>query len=75
MLLNFTMLPNGQYRDSEGHVGTLQVSGAGGRITFRGGNLDGFLPAGFYAVYYAPQGRPTVSFRNSSGNEVQFCQR
>ena len=73
MLLNFSVLPNNQYRDSEGHVGSLQVAG-NGRVTFRGGNLDGFMPAGFYAVYYTPQGRPTISFRNSGGSEVQFCQ-
>lgn len=74
MLLNFTVLGGNQYRDSEGHTGALALD-ARGRMTFRGGNLDGFLPAGFYAVYYAPGGRPTVSFRSSSGSEVTFCQR
>lgn len=73
-LLNFTVLGNNQYRDSEGHTGTMRVD-ANGRVTFRGGNLDGFLPAGFYAVYHKPQGRPTVSFRNSGGSEAQYCEK
>lgn len=73
LLLNFTALAGGQYRDNQGAVGSMTV-GAGGRVTFRGGLLDGFMPAGFYAVYYSPGGRPTVSFRNSGGGEVQFCQ-
>jgi hypothetical protein len=73
-LLNFTILNGSQYRDSQGATGAFQ-SGASSRITWRGGNLDGFLPAGFYTVYYAPQGRPTVSFRSTSGAEVTFCQK
>ncbi len=73
MLLNFTALAGNQYRDNQGAMGTMTVGG-NGRVTFRGGLLDGFMPAGFYATYIA-QPRPKVSFRNSSGNEVQFCQR
>ena len=73
LLLNFTALANGGYRDSEGKMGTISVD-ANGRVTFRGGTLDGFMPSGFYAVYHAPQGRPTVSFRNSGGSEAQYCE-
>jgi hypothetical protein len=74
-LLNFSVIGNGQYRDAEGHKGSFQVDANSGRMAFRGGKLDGFLPAGYYAMYHAPHGRPTVSFRNSSGMEVQFCQK
>ncbi len=73
-LLNFTILNGSQYRDSNGATGSYQASAAS-RITWHGGNLDGFLPSGFYTVYYAPQGRPTVSFRGTSGAEVTFCQK
>jgi hypothetical protein len=74
MLLNFTIRSGSQYIGSDGKPGAYSL-GAGGRITFRGGALDGVLPAGFYTVYYAPQGLPTVSFRNSGGSEVSFCQK
>ena len=74
MLLNFTSMGNGQYRGSNGHPGTMSVDGSG-RVAFQGGSLDGFLPRGYYAVYHAPGGRPTVSFRNSGGSEIQYCQR
>ncbi|MDP8979536.1 MAG: hypothetical protein M3O35_02975 [Acidobacteriota bacterium] len=74
MLLNFTIRTPGQYIGSDGKPGAYSL-GAGGRITFHGGALDGVLPAGFYTVYYSPQGRPTVSFRNSGGSEVSFCQK
>lgn len=73
-LLNFTALGNNQYRDSQGHVGSMVVA-SNGRVEIRGGNLDGVLPDGYYAVYYAPQGRATLSFRNSSDSEVQYCQK
>jgi hypothetical protein len=33
------------------------------------------LPTGFYAVYHAPQGLPTMSIRNAGGNEAAFCQK
>ena len=74
-LLNFTALGNRQYRDAEGHIGAMNIDPATGRVTFRGGNLDGFLPAGFSAVYHAPKGHPTLSFRNSGGSEIQFCEK
>ena len=73
MLMNFSILDGSRYKDSEGKSGTYSVD-ANSRITYHGGTLDGVMPRGFYAVYYVPQGRPTVSFRNSGGSEVQFCQ-
>jgi len=73
-LLNFTALGNNQYRDSQGHEGSMSVA-SNGRVTIRGGNLDGFLPEGYYAEYYAPRGRATLSFRNSSDHEVQYCEK
>jgi len=74
MLLNFSVLSANQYRDSEGKTGAFTIDPSNGRMAFKGGSLDGFLPAGFYAMYHTPQGRPTVSFRNSGGSEVTFCQ-
>jgi hypothetical protein len=74
-LLNFTVLANNQYRDADGTTNSFAVDASNGRITFKGGLLSSFLPPGFYYVYYAPQGRPTVSFRNSGGTEVTFCQK
>lgn len=74
-LMNFKALGNGQYRDNEGHLGKLSVNASDGHVMFNGGNLDGFEAMGYRAVYSAPGGRPTVSFRNSGGSEVQFCQR
>ena len=74
LLMNFTTRAPGQYVGSDGKPGTYTMD-ANGRVTFHGGALDGILPAGFYAVYYEPQGLPTVSFRNSGGTEVEFCQK
>jgi hypothetical protein len=73
MLMNFTVRPAAQYTDSEGKTGTYAVD-ASGRIAFRGGMLDGVLPNGFYGVYLVDHGRPKVSFRNASGNEVTNCE-
>ena len=72
MLMNFRITSATQYVDSEGKSGTYAVNG--GRIVFRGGLLDGVLPAGFYSTYEMVQGRPKVSFRNSGGSEVQYCE-
>jgi hypothetical protein len=74
LLLNFTILENNQYRDHNGTAGTYRMD-SNARMTFQGGNLDRLLPAGSYYLYHSPQGRPTVSFRNSGGSEVTFCQR
>lgn len=71
--MNFTVLPNNQYRDSAGKVGSLTVA-ADGRVTFKGGLLDGALPSGFYTIYHKPNGHPTFSFRSGRGSEAQFCE-
>jgi hypothetical protein len=75
MGMNFTVKPGGRYVDSEGRAGTYHFDAPSQRITFKGGILDGVLGTGFYAIYYAPNGRPTVSFRNKKGDEDQFCER
>lgn len=72
--LNFTILPGGQYLDADGKRGSFTVDAAM-RMVFRGGALDGALPAGVTAVYHEPQGRPTVSFRGRDNGEISFCQR
>jgi hypothetical protein len=33
------------------------------------------MPAGFFAIYHEPQGRPTVSFRSERNSEAAFCQK
>ncbi len=73
-MMNFTILAGGKYKDSNGAQGTFAV-GAGGAIQFHGGLLDGGIPAGMHAVYYEPQGRPTVSIRGADNGEAMFCQR
>ena len=74
MLMNFSILNGSQYKDSNGKTGSYSLDG-NSRISFHGGSLDGAMPAGYYGVYYAPQGRPTVSYRSQrSGAEVTFCQ-
>lgn len=75
MLLNFTVTGAGRYRDAEGKNGAFTFDSTTARITFRGGLLDGFMPAGFFSMYVVSQGRPRVSFRNSGGSEVTFCER
>lgn len=74
MLLNFTVRSASQYTGSDGKPGSFSVD-ANGRITFKGGALDGAMPSGFYAVYYEPEGLPTVSFRSPRGTEASFCQK
>jgi hypothetical protein len=75
LTLNFSIRGPGQYAGSNGQAGSFSFDPGSQRIAFRGGSLDGVMPAGFYAIYYAPQGRPTVSFRNSGGSEAAFCQK
>ena len=75
LTLNFTIAGGNRYTGYNGSQGTFSFDAGSTRITFRGGSLDGVLPAGFYAIYHTPQGRPTVSFRNVSGNEAAFCQK
>jgi hypothetical protein len=74
MLLNFKITGAGQYTGSDGKAGTFSVDSNTGRVKFKGGALDGVMPAGFYAVYHVPQGRPTVSFYGTSGSEASYCQ-
>lgn len=73
--MNFSIRSATQYIGSDGKPGTFSFNPSSTLITFSGGALDGIMPAGFKAVYYAPQGRPTVSFRGPSGGEASFCQR
>jgi hypothetical protein len=75
LTLNFTIRAGGQYVDAEGKAGTFSVNAANSRVNFRGGVLDGEIPAGMYAMYYEPQGRPTLSIRNKDGDEVVACQK
>jgi len=74
MTLNFSVGSGNQYTGYNGSAGTFSFDAASQRIIFKGGSLDGVMPQGFYAIYHAPQGRPTVSFRNAGGSEVAFCQ-
>ena len=74
-LLNFKVVGSGQYTSPEGERGAFSFDAASGRITFKGGHLDGAMPDGFVAVYHEPGGRPTVSFRSARGSEASFCER
>lgn len=72
MGMNFRVTGPGSYRNDSG-PGRLAV-GAGGRLTLTGPMLES-MPTGFIAVYHAPGGRPTVSFRSPRGAEAAFCER
>jgi len=72
--LNFTIRSGGQYLDNQGKAGTFTVD-ANARVTFHGGAVPGSIPDGMYAAYYEPQGRPTVSIRNATGDEAVACQK
>lgn len=74
MLMNFTIRSATQYTGSDNKPGTYSFDANSGRITFRGGSLDGAMPDGFYAIYHEPRGVPTVSFRSPRGSEAAFCQ-
>jgi hypothetical protein len=75
LTLNFTVTGASKYTGYNGSAGSFTYDAASTRITFKGGSLDGVMPTGFYAIYYAPGGRPTVSFRSASGSEAAFCQK
>lgn len=75
LLMNFSIRSSSQYTGSDGKPGTYSLDAATGRVTFTGGALDGVMPQGFFALYHAPQGRPTVSFRGRSGSEAAFCEK
>ena len=75
MMLNFTVQPGSQYVDSQGKRGSFSIDPATSRVTFRGGLLDGGIPAGMYAVYHERNGRPTLSLRGRDGGESAFCEK
>lgn len=74
-LLNLTVRQGGQYSGSDGKPGAFLFDPKTGRITFKGGYLDGIMPPGFYALFVDKNGVPTVSFRNPHGLEASYCQR
>src|SRR5581483_5902059 len=67
--LNFKLQGNGRYVDSANHTGTWSYDAASSAIRFRGGALDGQAP-----IYRVPNGKPTASFRNNTGDEISFCE-
>jgi hypothetical protein len=73
MLMNFQVTGGNSYT-GQGRAGSYAMDGTG-RVTFRGGNLDGVMPPGFYARYHTPGGRSTVSFMSPRGAESGFCQK
>ena len=75
LLLNFSIRSATEYRDSDNRPGTYTYDSKTGRITFKGGGLDGVMPRNFYSIYHEPKGRPTVSFRNPQGSEASYCER
>jgi hypothetical protein len=79
MLMNFTILDATHYAGfDDGVAGTFSIDAATSRITFKGGSLDGVMPDGFYSIYRAVQGRPTVSFMSpghSTDIEITLCQK
>ena len=72
LLMNFTVTGPGVYRKTNG-AGTFKV-GPGGKLAVTGPMMEE-MPDGFSAVYHAPGGKPTVSFRGRSGSEAAFCER
>jgi hypothetical protein len=74
MLLNFSIKSATEYAGSNGKAGSYAYDGASGKITFKGGSLDGAMPEGYTNIYHEPKGRPTVSFRSPRGAEASFCQ-
>jgi hypothetical protein len=65
-LQDFT-LKDGIYIDASGVTGSVIISG--GKLRFRGGNLDG------RTGIYNGGNPPTISFYNADGEEVLLCQR
>jgi hypothetical protein len=72
--MNFTVTGPGAYVGTDGKRGTFALD-ANSHVTFHGGAMDGALPDGFFALYHAPQGRPTLSIQSPRGAEAVFCQR
>ena len=75
LLMNFTVKSANQYLDSDQKAGGYQYDARTGKVTFKGGGLDGAMPDGFVAIYHVPKGRPTVSFRSPRGSEAAFCEK
>jgi hypothetical protein len=75
LLLNFKVTGKDRYSDADGkQQGSFAYNPANGAITFKGGHLDGVMPAGFTSVYHENKKRPTVSFRSGRGAEASFCE-
>ena len=75
LLMNFTIKDGTRYTDSEGKPGTYSYDASSGKIAFKGGMLDGVMPAGFTSIYHEPKGKPTVSYRSGRGAEAAFCEK
>ena len=75
MLLNLQVTGSGSYRSPEGQKGAFSYDTRTGAVAFKGGHLDGVMPAGFVTIYHEPKGRPTFSFRSGRGAEASFCER
>ena len=74
-LLNFAIRSPSKYTDTDGQPGAYSYDQKTGAITFKGGGLDGVMPAGFYSIYHEPKGIPTVSFRSPRNAEASFCEK
>ena len=76
MLLNLKVTAPGRYSDPDGSKkGSFVLARDSGRLTFKGGHLDGAMPDNFTAVYHEKNNKPTISFRGASGSEASFCER
>lgn len=75
MLLNFKILGKDRYANEDGDQrGAFSYDSVSGRISFKGGHLDGVMPNGFTTNYHETNGKPTVSFRSARGAEASFCE-
>lgn len=74
MLLNFKIKSATQYTGSDDKPGNYSYDSHSGKITFKGGSLDGAMPDGYVSIYHEQKGQPTVSFRSPRGAEASFCQ-
>jgi Caspase domain len=74
-LMNFTVRDASHYAGSYNGTGTFSFDAETTRITFKGGSLDGVLPDGWYAIYHAVRGRPTISFVSEAGAAATFCEK
>ena len=72
LLLNFRIVSDSKYSDSDDKPGSFAYDGKTSRIVFKGGGLDGVMPAGVHTIYHEPKGQLTVSFRNREGTDILF---